>query len=570
MFRLSIAVLFASLSSTVLASDAAKFDQIELSDTYGNAKKLGELKGSQLTVVAFLGTECPLAKLYGPRLRELATRFDGDKVRFIGVNSNVQDSLTEVAAYVNRARIEFPMLLDTEHKLADLLKAERTPEVFVLDAAHKVRYRGRIDNQYAISVAREKPTKEDLAEAIESLLNGKEPATAQTKAIGCIIGRRRKAEPTGDITYSKHIAPILNKRCVECHRAGELAPFSLASYEDTVGWTDMMAEVITENRMPPWNANPKFGHFSNDSRLSTEEKSTILTWVKNGSPEGSKADLPEPPSFVKGWRIEKPDVVYNMRKRPYKVPATGVVDYKRFRVDPNFEEDVFINAVEARPGNPQIVHHIVVYVIVPGQRRRGLGTMLIGYAPGTSPLVYPKDAGMRIPKGSRFIFEIHYTPNGEPGEDLSYCGVKFIDKDKVKQEIIGEEAMTSRFAIPPQADNHVVTARKRMREDIRLITLTPHMHLRGKSFRYEVKYPDGKTEVLLDVPKYDFNWQLRYELSEPKLLPKGSILECTAAFDNSEKNLNNPNPDKRVTWGDQSFEEMMIGFYTGVRPRGSE
>ncbi len=197
--------------------------------------------------------------------------------------------------------------------------------------------------------------------------------------------------------------------------------------------------------------------------------------------------------------------------------------------------------------------------------------MLIGYAPGTSPLVYPKDAGMRLKKGSQLIFEMHYTPNGEAATDMSYVGVKFIDKDKVKREIVGAEAFTPRFKIPPRDGNYVVRASKDIDEDLDLITLTPHMHLRGKSFRYEIEFPGGRRKTILDVPKYDFNWQLRYEFAQPQPLPKGSILRCTATFDNSEANPNNPDPSKRVGWGDQSFEEMMIGFYTAVKPRqGSE
>lgn len=565
----TVVTLICLLVAPVAASEnETEYDALSLRDSFGNAQELAALSSKRFTVVAFLGTECPLAKLYGPRLRDLAKRFDGEDVAFVGVNSNVQDSLTEVTAYRNKYRIDFPVLLDTEHRLADLLKAERTPSVFVLDAERRVRYSGRIDDQYAISVAREKPASEDLADALTALLAGKEPPTVKTTAVGCIIGRRNTTQPTGDITYSKHIAPILNKRCVECHRKGELAPFALTSFKDTVGWTDMIAEVIGEGRMPPWNANPKYGHFKNDARLSEEEKKTILTWVRNGSPEGNKADLPIAPQYAEGWRIKQPDRVYKMRETPFKVPATGVVDYKHFRVNPKFEEDVWVNSVEARPGNPEVVHHIVVYVRIPGQRKRGLGTMLIGYAPGTSPLVYPSDAGMRLPKGSQFIFEMHYTPNGEAATDLSYVGVNFIDKEKVRQEIIGSEVMNSRFRIPPNRDDYVVNSRpERFAEDISLITLTPHMHLRGKAFRYEALYPDGRKEILLDVPRYDFNWQLRYEFAEPKLLPKGSILRCTATYNNSDTNLNNPAPDKAITWGDQSFEEMMIGFYTGVRPR---
>lgn len=564
MNRLLTAFLCLCLTTCVLSSERGLND-LKLRDCYGQQHQLPELLGKRYTVIAFLGTECPLARLYGPRLRELAARFDDEGIAFIGVNSNVQDSLTEVLAYANRARIKFPMLLDTEHRLADLLEATRTPEVMVLDAEQNIRYRGRIDNQYAISVKRSNPTVEDLANALTDLLNGREPRVTRTEAIGCVIGRRSVKPPTGEITYSKHIAPIFNKACVECHREGEIAPFPLTSFEDTIGWADTIAEVIEEGRMPPWNANPEFGHFRNDARLTAQEKHTIRTWIRNGTPKGDTADLPPAPTFVSGWRISKPDREIEM-PATFKVPATGVVDYKYFVVDPELEEDVYVNAVEARPGNPEVVHHIVVYMRKPGARRRGLGDMLIGYAPGTSPLIYPEDAGMRVPAGTQFIFEMHYTPNGESAEDKSYFGMKLIDKENVKREIIGSQAINGDFKIQPHARNQTVTASRRIREDLSLITLTPHMHLRGKSFRYEVRHPGGKRETILDVPRYDFNWQLRYELTEPYFLPRGSVLECTAVFDNSEANPNNPDPTKTVKWGQQSWEEMMIGFYTAVRP----
>ncbi len=565
-------VLHPTLIAMLMAMPAATAGEVDLTDLqlrdcYGSVHKLADLTGERLTVVAFLGADCPLARLYGPRLEELAGQFRDKGVAFIGADSNVQDSLTEVLAYTQHGGIRFPMLLDTRHQLADRLAAERTPEVFVLDASGNVRYRGRVDDQYSISVARSKPTRTDLADAITLLLAGKAPESPRTTAVGCVIGRRPTATPGGTTTYTRHIAPILNRRCVECHREGEIAPFPLSTYEDTIGWGETIAEVVDEGRMPPWNANPDYGHFRNDARLSTEEKQAITTWVRDGCPEGDPSDLPTPPTFAKGWRIPEPDLVLNMDDKPFQVPATGVVDYKYFRVDPGFDKDMYVSAVEARPGNPEVVHHIVVYMLIPGERRRGLGSMLIGYAPGTAPLAYPVHAGMKIPRGTQFAFELHYTPNGRPATDLSYIGMKFIDQSEVQQEVIGGEALNRRFRIPAHAANHTVTAREKIAEDIRLTTLTPHMHLRGKAFRYEALYPDGRREILLDVPRYDFNWQLRYELEEPVLLPKGSVLECSATFDNSEKNLNNPDPGATVTWGEQSWEEMMIGFYSGIRPR---
>ncbi len=570
-FKLLIAAMVISTGAEVLtAADdrSEEFQAIELRDCYGTVHSLSEYNDAKVLVFAFLGTECPLARLYGPKLQTLSEASKDKGVIFVGVCSNVQDSLTEVVSYVNKAGITFPVLMDNEQILADLLKAKRTPEVFVLNAARAIQYQGRIDDQYGISVARKSATQENLSDAIQAVLNGESPLLAATSAPGCVIGRRKQVEPHGEITFTKHIAPIFNARCVECHRAGEIAPFPLTSFEETIGWEATIAEVIREERMPPWNANPEFGHFKNDARLSSEQKQLIQTWIENGCPEGDASDLPPKPAFVTGWRMPEPDLVIHVRDEPFTVPATGVVNYQYFKVDPKFTEDRFVIAAEARPANPAVVHHIIAFMMLPGQTEANLGKILIGYAPGTSPLVFPKGAAMRVPAGAQILFEVHYTPNGTEQTDRSYIGLKFTDAKSVTSEVVGLEAINPKLRIPPGADAHQVTAEERFREDVTLLSLTPHMHLRGKAFRYDAQYPDGTVETLLDVPKYDFNWQLRYEFAEPKLIPKGTVVTCTAVFDNSAGNPNNPDPSKQVTWGQQSWDEMMIGFFTGIRVNG--
>ncbi|MCA9033737.1 MAG: redoxin domain-containing protein [Planctomycetaceae bacterium] len=570
MNRLSLVSLSVIFCVFIVNADAVKCDfrdtlaSLELRDSRGTVRTARELPESGFVVIAFLGTECPLAKLYGPRLQQLAEQFSGKAV-FVGVCSNIQDSPKEVTIYADRAGIQFPILMDPKQQLADLLQATRTPEVVVLDQTRRVVYRGRIDDQFGISVARQSPAKEDLKDALVSLVAGGLPEIAETQPVGCLIGRSRRSQPHGPVNYSKHVAPVLNKRCVECHRSGEIAPFPLTSYQETVGWEAMIAEVINEGRMPPWNANPEFGHFRNDSRLSADEKQTLLTWIENGCPEGNPEDLPPTPNFASGWRMPEPDQVIPVRKEPFTVPATGVVDYQYFEVDLNFTEDKYVVAAEARPGNPSVVHHIIAFLKVPGQKDISLGRMLIGYAPGTSPLIFPEGTAMKVPAGSKILFEMHYTPNGTEQTDLSYIGVRFTDADHVKQEVVGLEALNSKFRIPAGDSDYQVRANENISEDVSLLSLTPHMHLRGKSFRYEARYPDGSREVLLDVPEYDFNWQLRYEFAEPKAIPRGTVIECVATFDNSEMNPNNPDPGKVIGWGQQSNDEMMIGFITAVR-----
>lgn len=550
------------------AAGADKASELSLKTFRGQPWSLDDVKDSKLVVVAFLGTECPLAKLYGPRLEQLHAKFADKGVAFVGVNANTQDSVTEIGAYVARSRISFPMIKDVGNKAADLLKAKRTPEVFVLDQQRKVRYRGRIDDQYLVGLSRDKVNRRDLAIAIDELLAGKQVSVPVTEAIGCYIGRVKKVQPRGEITFSKHIAPILNSRCVECHRSSEIAPFQLTSYEDVLGWEDTILEVIQDNRMPPWFANPKHGSFSNDARMPEAEKRLIRTWVQNGMPEGDKADLPEPPKFVEGWRMAEPDQVINVRDKPFSVPAEGVVDYQYFSVDPEWDEDKYVTAAEARPDNVAVVHHIIAYVIKPGTdgSRARDRRMLVGYAPGSIPHILDEGTAIKVKAGSKLIFEMHYTPNGTQQADLSCIGLKFTDKKNVKRLLDGGAAIDQQFTIPANTQNFEVVATSLVRSDRLLLEMTPHMHLRGKSFRYEAIYPGGKREILLDVPNYDFNWQLTYKLSEPKLLKKGTTIRCTATYDNSKHNLVNPNPNQAVQWGDQSDQEMMIGFFTTVPP----
>jgi len=492
----------------------------------------------------------------------------------LGINSNRQDTPTKIGAWAQRHGVDFTILKDPRNEIADRFRAIRTPEVFILDKHRIVRYWGRIDDQYSfasgVGYGRPKVTRHDLVEAVEELLAGREVSVPITEAKGCHIGRVPKVDPHGDVTYSNQIARILEASCVECHRDGQIAPFPLTNFEESVGWGEMIREVVQEERMPPWYANPAHGEFSNDARLSVEEKHLIDEWVTNGMPEGDVSDLPEHRQFSEGWGIPEPDTVLYMSEEPFKVPAEGVVDYQYFTIDPGFKEDKWVRAFEARPGNLSVVHHIICFIQDPKSQRRGLregGGALVGYAPGAPPRVYPEGIAMRIPAGSKLVFQMHYTPIGTPQLDRSSIGLVFADPSKVTYEVKGGVCGTVAFAIPPNDPDYVVKCKTRLRHDTTLISMLPHMHLRGTAFRYEAEYPDGTWEVLLDVPHYDFNWQLWYDVKEPKFLPKGTKLHCTAHFDNSSDNVYNPDPSETVRFGDQTWEEMMFGFYTAIEAR---
>jgi thiol-disulfide isomerase/thioredoxin len=545
-----------------------KLDNFKLRDYRGAERSLDDLATGKLLVIAFTGTECPVAKLYGPRLASLAKEFEPKGVRFVSVNANQQDSISAIDQYAKLHGIAFPILKDVGNVVADRLGAQRTPEVFVLDEQRIVRYWGRIDDQYGIGYTRPKPTRRDLAVALEELLAGKPVSQPITEAPGCFIGRVQPPAKQGAVTYAKDIAPILQNHCLECHRPGQIAPFALTSYDEVVGWTDTIEEVIKQGRMPPWHADPRYGQFANDCRLSDKEKQLILDWIEHGAPKGNLKDLPKPVEFAEGWRIPKPDTVVKI-PRPIHVPATGTIEYEFVAVDPGFKEDRWVKAAEVRPGCPSVVHHILVFVQPPGGgnmgKHRGFITnWLAATVPGARPQVMPEGTGKFIPAGSRLLFQIHYTPNGSPQVDQSYIGLVFADPKTIKKEVSTEMAVNPKFEIPPHDPNYRVDADTTLEEDTVLLNMTPHTHLRGKAFKFEAIYPTGEQEVLLDVPRYDFNWQNTYILTKPKVLPKGTRIHCVAFYDNSKNNRSNPNPEAKVRWGDQTWDEMMIGYYDMV------
>ncbi|HEV3120581.1 MAG TPA: redoxin domain-containing protein, partial [Isosphaeraceae bacterium] len=367
---LSLTLLLA-MATTQAGIDAPASDRPvatwRLQDHLGAWHALEDARESKVVVLAFVGTDCPLANLYAPRLAELSTKLAPRGVTFFAIDANQQDGVTALGKFEKEHALPFPLLKDVGNELADRLGALRTPEVFVLDQERIVRYRGRIDDQFGLGYHRPAPTEPDLQNAIEAILAGKPVPVARTEAVGCRIGRVRKPQDGSAVTYSKQIARIFQDRCISCHRTGEIAPFALTSYKQAAGWAETIAEVVAERRMPPWHASSEYGTFVNNARLSDQERQLIADWVAAGAPEGDRALLPEPAKFVEGWRIPKPDLVIDMPKEQ-EIPADGTVPYRYVIVDPKLDLDVWVRASQLRPGNPSVVHHIVVFVLPPGSK----------------------------------------------------------------------------------------------------------------------------------------------------------------------------------------------------------
>jgi mono/diheme cytochrome c family protein len=418
-----------------------------------------------------------------------------------------------------------------------------------------------------------------------------------------------------NVTFNKDVAKIFYQNCVSCHRANDIAPMSLITYKESRPWARSIKEKIVSKEMPPWHANPSHGEFSNDRRLSKQDIDTIVSWVEQGAKEGDPKDLPKAPEFHEKWRGGKPDIVLTMPNE-YTLGAEGPDEYIYAQIPTNFKEDVWVQAVESIPGNRKIVHHIIAFVQPPrpdmskspfkptkemmekmmanlafkeegslmrtkpdapvfdngcataeggagifldGTGRDESTGMLGGEAPGSDVFAWPVGVAKKIPAGSTIVLQMHYSRNGKVEKDRSSVGL-YLAKVHPERELHTQMVVNYHFQIPPGAANHEVTSCYTFKQDAHIYGLMPHMHLRGKDMKMTAYYPDGRSEVLLDVPSYSFNWQTNYYLKTPKAMPKGTRIEVVAHFDNSTKNKYNPDPTKPVRFGDPTYDEMMIGF----------
>ncbi|MDA0810108.1 MAG: redoxin family protein [Planctomycetota bacterium] len=393
-----------------------------LPDSAGKLTAFSDFNEAKHVVVVFLGTQCPIGNAYVPVLNELQTKYRDQGVRVVAINSNLADNAEAVAKHVTEFSVGFPVLVDERKVVADIFEARRTPEVFVLDRRRHIRYRGRIDDRFGYDYKRATARRNDLEEAIKELIAGDKVSVAETEPAGCIITRRNRLEGKGEITFAKHVSRILQKNCADCHHPGTAAPFSLLNYEDAANWAGMIRETVLERRMPPWSADPRYGRFENDLRMSDRDVDTLIAWIDGGMPMGDPKELPEPKKYADGWQLGKPDIVFKIPAE-YTVPATGTVEYQYFVTPTNFEEDVWVQASEARPGNWNAVHHIIVFVRTKGEKRQQGLPAIGGFAPGEEPMKLPLGVGFRIPAGAELVWQLHYTPTGKVEKDRSEVGI---------------------------------------------------------------------------------------------------------------------------------------------------
>ncbi len=545
-------------------------------DLDGKAGRLSELSGRTVVVLARSVT-CPLGKRYGPTLATIARDLAAQDITVMVLGVMETDTSDDLRADRKRTGIDARWVQSTappgrataEPLLAEALGVTSTTECFVIDGARTLQYRGAVDDRYGFGYALPEARRPLLRDAIAAVLARRPPEIAATTAPGCAIDRAERTDAELAPTYHGAVSRVLDRRCVECHRDGESAPFALDTYQAARGNRAMIRQVVERGVMPPWFADPAHTlPMANDRSLSADEKRVLLAWIDADCPEGDPKDAPLPIARTAGWTIGEPDVVIEPAES-FAVPADGVVDYQYVVVPTDLGEDRWLAAFELRPGAPQVVHHVLVFAHWPAshermmeqpQAKNGLEGFFAAMVPGQNHLVFPEGTGRFIPRGTRLRFQIHYTPNGTSVKDRPRLGLVFTD-GRPEREMLSQGIYDTRFRIPPRAKRHPVTSDFTFERPGRLFSFAPHMHVRGTAFRYELVLPDGSRRTLLDVPRFDFNWQLAYRLREPLDVPAGAKLVATGWYDNSAANPGNPDPNRVVRFGEQTWDEMMIGYF---------
>lgn len=577
-----LALVAVLLSAPALAEAGRKVPNFRLLDTRGFSHELDRYHDAAALVLVTWDAKSPDAAAASGQLAALAQEFQSKGVQFFAIDPAPRGDATADAARIEVAPAGNAALLKGASALLGSLgvptkAASGADAVPVLrDAAQVVTPALGVSNAFEVLVLAPKDRAvlfqgglPAAGDALRQVLAGQPVAAAATPSSVPLALAALPAAPA----YVKEVAPILRDKCATCHLPGGAAPFAFNSYEKARSYSDMIHEVLITQRMPPWHADPAYGHFANDRALSDAQLQTLVGWVNAGAPRGEGEDpllqVKEQP--VAKWKLGEPDFVLGMSES-FHLPAEGTLEYHVIKVPTNFTEDKWIRGIEVRPGNAKVLHHALFFIDYPENLKArephaggGMGGYFAGYVPGAEPYFFPENTGKYMPAGCSIIFQLHYVTTGKPEEDLTQVGFHFC-KTPPAERIETEAASDSMFTIPPRQRDVPATADDGFWMEAKLWGLSPHMHYRGKRFKYTAQYPDGSTEVLLSVPNFNFDWQTMYYFAEPKVMPRGTGLLCEGGFDNSVTNPANPNPDDTVRFGDQTHHEMFIGYYEYSAP----
>ena len=573
---LGIVFLFIFLSGHIDAHDShnksdkpgekvsigTKISELRFKDIRALNRSLAEFGDHDAWVIVFTTTQCPLVRQTLPRLAELERELQDHDIQFLAVNVGAGDTIREMAAQALDLEIPFPFVKDTDFSVIRTLGVKRTPEIVVLNRNLELKYRGRLDDQFRLGGAKPAPTRRDLFEALNEVLKGQPVSVAETLVDGCLISIPSENSLTeSQVEYYGQADQVLLKNCSQCHRPNSNAPFSLLTLEDAVSNAQMIAEVVRDETMPPWYASKSHGKFQNDPSLSSDEKKTLISWVQGGCRAGDpKAATPAPTVPEAKWRIGEPDLIITMLET-HSVPATGFVPYRYTVLPYLFTNETWVEAFEIRPDNRAVVHHCnMAYVTSDGA---GEETFITGYVPGGQPMDlgrFNNGVAYRIPGGAGLGLQIHYTTTGKEEQCRIQVGLRF-PRTAVRKQCRHFLLDPRGWKIPPFEPAFRIEANHRLTDDVTLLGLFTHMHVRGRDMTFSEMSPEGQKKTLLQIPNYNFEWQLGYEI-EPgqKRLPAGTMIEAVAHFDNSAFNPYNPDPAAEVGYGPQTIHEMFNGF----------
>lgn len=554
------------LLPTLVAVVAMTFGVFGFTQNAVKPKKTG-------SAILFLSTDCPVAQRYSPRINQLYATFAQKGIDFKAYFPNDLETHFRCQTYMTERDCNVPFELDLGGAKAKAEGVTTVPTIVVFDAKGKKAYQGAIDDNKDSSLVK----KHYAEDALNAVLEGKAPKLKKTDAIGCLLMAGDPVPSQTNVNYAEHIAPILNKHCVECHRPNEVAPFSLVGYDNAKKWSPMITFTAESRKMPPWKPVEGIGEFHDENRLSEKEIETVKRWHQAGAPRGDAKKEPKTPEFSSDWTLGEPDLILSS-KAPYRVEPDGADDYRHFVIKTNYKETKWIKAMDVRPGNKAVVHHVIAFLDNTGSAAKleaqtkdgkegyagfgGVGFLpsgsLGGWAPGLRPKMTADGTAFELKPGTTIVIQVHYHKNGKVEMDQTKLGLYFA-KEPIKQPM--QLAWLLNFGIRLPAGQKEINIDKTfaMPADVTLYAVMPHMHLLGKSMKVTAEYPNGDKKPLIYINDWDFNWQMSYGFKEPIKLPKGTKLKVEAVYDNSASNPRNPNnPPKDVRWGEETTDEMFL------------
>ncbi|MEZ4874010.1 MAG: redoxin domain-containing protein [Flavobacteriaceae bacterium] len=545
----------------------ARLNDYALYDEKGNFHRFSYYNDSKGIVLFVQGNGCPIVRAAREDFQEIVDEFSKKGFTFFMINSNIQDTRESIQKETEAYPFPVPVLVDNAQVVANMLDITITAEVFILHpTTREILYRGPINNKFDYETQKSKSGEEYVKEALSQILNNKPPISKKQQTRGCKVTRWQEIEKQ-PITYTGEIGTIVTEHCAICHHEGGIGPWSMNDYNTLLGWSAMMKQVLLTQRMPPWKADPKVGHFKKSFALSNEDRRKIITWIDEGMPYGEGVDPLSLLEFTDHeWKGGAPDKIITLQKE--EIPANGTIPYRYQTIRVSLEEDTWIKGIEIKPSNPKVMHHILITnkesnkqsPIISRPPRKWIDNFIALGAMGSQYIGYPDGSGVFFPKNAELIVQIHYAPTGKPEEDETQIGLYFSDQVPEKEFLSLAPANTT-FEIPPFGKEVKIVAEDSIEKDILLHYVVPHMHYRGKSIKFKVQFPNGETKTVVSVADYNFNWQQLYQLEEALPIPKSSKIIVEGIFDNTYQNPFNPDPNKTVHFGLQSTDEMLIGFF---------